>query len=352
MKPCWESLEDRCVPVVTYHGGYVLPHVEAQSIFYGSLWNAPALSSQARTLDNFIKYAVKSSYMDGLTRAGYGVGEGSARPGVTIPAKLANNARLSDAAIQAAIQNLITTRKVQGPSPNSLYLFWVQPDVVVTSAGETSVNDFVGYHDAFMGKGPLGHPWEINYAVLPYPGGTVNNGTTDGLSTIDELTSTAAHELAESVTDPGVNSTAWYDDTLDGEIADITENDYARQDGWYFQLAAGKNDKALPINGFSNLPRTAATLTSSTPKIGLEKAATFTIKVTPLTGTKKPIGQVELLDGSVIIATLSLGLVNGQETAKFTTTHLAKGTHTLTAIFNGNLSYREAFSSSITVAVS
>src|SRR4051794_14633270 len=93
-RPHWEIMEDRCVPTVTYHGGYLLPHVEAQSIFYGNLWNNSRYAGQRQTLDNFIKYAVKSTFMDGLTRAGYGVGEGSARPGVVIPAGFANGAKL------------------------------------------------------------------------------------------------------------------------------------------------------------------------------------------------------------------------------------------------------------------
>lgn len=347
----WESLEDRCVPVVTYHGGYMLTHVEAQSIFYGSLWSNPAYSGQVHTLDNFVKYAVQSTFMDGLTRAGYGVGRGIAHPGFTAPVKLANGTRLTDASIQAAIQGLINRGKVQAPNGSSLYIFWVQPNVVVTSPSGNSINDFVGYHDAFLGTNLAGHSLEINYAVLPYPGGTVGNGTTDGLSTIDELTSTAAHEIAESATDPGINSTAWYDDTLDGEVADITDDSYGRQDGWYFQLVAAKNDKPIPLSGFSKLPKTAVTLTSSASRIAAGEAETFTIKVAALSGTNRPTGKVELLSGSIIIATLDLRLVNGQKIATFTTKHLVKGTQPITAIYNGDASFREDFSSSINVTV-
>jgi hypothetical protein len=172
------------------------------------------------------------------------------------------------------------------------------------------------------------------------------------LSTIDELTSTAAHEIAESATDPGINSTAWYDDTEDGEIGDITDNSYGRQDGWYFQRVAAKDDLPIALNGFSNLPRTVVTLVASAPHVGFGKAETFTIRVAALTGTQRPIGKVQLLSGSIIIASLNLGLVKGQETATFTTMHLVRGTQPITAIYDGNASFREAFSSSINVTVS
>jgi hypothetical protein len=329
----------------------MLTHVEAQSIFYGNLWNSPAYNSQVHTLDSFVKYAVQSTYMDVLTRAGYGVGRGVARPGMIDPVKLSNGARISDASIRTAIQGLISKGKVQAPDGSSLYIVWVQPNVIVTSGSGNSVNDFLGYHDAFLGKNLAGRSLEINYAVLPYPGGSVNNASTDGLSAIDELTSTASHEIAESATDPGVNSTAWYDDTLDGEIADITDDSYARQDGWYFQLVAAKNDKPIPLGGFSKLPKTVVTLTSSAAKITLGKPETFTIKVAPASGTQHPMGQITLLSGSIIIANLNLRLVNGQETATFTTAHLFKGTQPITAIYNGNSSFREAFSNSINVTV-
>jgi hypothetical protein len=350
-RPALETLEPRRVPTVTYHGGYLLPHVEAQSIFYGALWNTALFKGQSQTLDSFVKYAVQSTFMDGITRAGYAVGEGTDVPGVTIAAPLKNGTRISDAQIQADIQTLISSYRVQPPDPNRLYIFWVQPNVIVTQDGGSSVNDFEGYHGAFNGKGPLGRPWEINYAVLSYPGGTVNNLGEDGMNAIDELTSTAAHELAESATDPGVNSTAWYDDSQNGEIADITQDSYARQDGWEFQLVAAKNDSPIALGGFSTLPKTVTKLVASSASIAAGKSETFTITVAPVKGAGRPTGQLELLNDNVIVATLNLKFVDGIEQATFTTTHLTRGTHTLAAVFNGNAAFREGFSNGVTVTV-
>src|SRR5437870_903151 len=76
-RPALEPLEDRWVPTVTYHGGPLLPSVEATALFFGSAWSStPSLSQQAVTLDNYLQYLVNSPYMDMLTNAGYGVGRG------------------------------------------------------------------------------------------------------------------------------------------------------------------------------------------------------------------------------------------------------------------------------------
>ena len=63
---CWvEQLERREVFNATYHGGALLPHVEAQPVFLGSTWSSNAtLVSEAGSIDNFMQYLVQSPYMD------------------------------------------------------------------------------------------------------------------------------------------------------------------------------------------------------------------------------------------------------------------------------------------------
>ena len=346
-----EALEERRVPTVTYHGGVLLTHVEAQSVFYGNLWNNSTYKSQANTLDGFVKYAVSSSFMSGLTRAGYGVGTGTDKPGVTVSANLRNGATIDDTAIQKNVQSLINNKTVQNPDANSLYIFFVQPNIIVSQNGQSSVNDFLGYHDAFSGKDQSGHTLDINYAVIPYPNGTVGNASASGLSTIDDITSTTAHEIAEAVTDPSVNTTGWYDDTLNGEVGDITPDDYGRQNGYLYQLVANKQDQPIPLSGFTSLPSTTTTLSASSSSVAAGSPVTFTIVVAPNQGTTLPTGQIELLDNGVIIGTLTLKLVNGKQIATLTTTHLAKGNHSLTIAYNGSSGFRESFSNVIALTV-
>ena len=50
---CVERLESREMLTVTYHGGALLAHVEAQPVFMGSDWSGASLTSQAGSLNQF-----------------------------------------------------------------------------------------------------------------------------------------------------------------------------------------------------------------------------------------------------------------------------------------------------------
>src|SRR5262245_23420763 len=78
----FETLEDRRVPTVQYFRGNLLPHVEAQALFLGGEWSSDATASaQTTTVNSFLKDITGGAYMDALTRAGYGVGRGTASTG-------------------------------------------------------------------------------------------------------------------------------------------------------------------------------------------------------------------------------------------------------------------------------
>jgi hypothetical protein len=258
-RPAVESLEDRALPAVTYHGGPVLPHVEVETLFLGASWSTdPTLVGQAQQLTAFLQTITNSSFMDLLTRAGYGVGRGS-----YLDASVDTTALLpivDDTRIQQEISAAITAGSFQPPDPNRLYFVFVAPGETVTYAGENSITGFFGYHDDFVGPGGAILP----YAVVTYPGPI--GGTYPKLSVFETLTKTAAHELAESVTDPQggqVGPLAWVDlkfkDPTTGqrgsEIADITNDKIVDWNGYVIQAVAGKNDKPLLPAGGSLDPR-------------------------------------------------------------------------------------------------
>src|SRR6478752_180596 len=80
---CWfERLESREVFSATFHGGALIPHVEAQAVFLGSQWNSNAtLEIEADSINKYLGGLVQSPYMDMLTDAGYNVGQGTYTPG-------------------------------------------------------------------------------------------------------------------------------------------------------------------------------------------------------------------------------------------------------------------------------
>jgi hypothetical protein len=258
-RPAVESLEARALPTVTYHGGPVLANVEVEALFLGADWSIdPNLRDQAQQLTVFLQYIVRSPFMDTLNRAAYGVGRGSFLDVSTAPILLPSI--LDDSAIQQQISAAITAGSLQAPTANRLYFVFVAPSAVVTYAGENSVAGFFGYHDDYTGPGGA----VIPYAVITYPG--LFGGPYPGLSTFETMTKTAAHELAESVTDPqggqvgrlGWVDLSWRDPNTGqrgGEIADITNDRIVDLNGYVIQAVSDRHDRPLIPAGASWDPR-------------------------------------------------------------------------------------------------
>jgi hypothetical protein len=259
-----EALEERQVMSVTYHGGAVLPNVAVQGIYYGSDWgNDNTNLNQAVALEGFLGNIVNSPYMDMLNNAGYGVGRGHADAGRIVYANPDKTQWLTDSQIQANLLAEINSpgSGFQQPDGNRLYVVFVEPNVAVLNdhyKNQNSQTDFYGYHSNFTGQ-VGGSNTNIRYAVIAYPGGWYNLSIS-WLSAFEQMTEVTSHEIAEAVTDPDVSSTktlAWYDDTLGGEVGDITNLQMAYVNGYAVQRISDKNDQAMtPANA---APRDAVT---------------------------------------------------------------------------------------------
>jgi hypothetical protein len=272
VRPELECLERRDVPTITYHGGALLPNVEAQAMFYGSDWASNPYFGQAVRLSGFLDNIVNSSYMDMLTKAGYGVGRGTVSPGDVYGATVDKTQFLQDAQIQAALQSEIARGYLQWPDANRLYVVFVEDNVAIQAGTSTSVSNFVGYHGAFQANlyyngGSNGitayFPYDIHYAVVAYPGGNIplpagnrSNNSWSWLSDFDTMTLTASHELAESVTDPnsGYKTLGWNDDGLtDGEVGDISNSQTVYLNGYAVQRISDQNDQAMTPMGATSV---------------------------------------------------------------------------------------------------
>jgi hypothetical protein len=257
-RPEIESLEDRRVMTVTFHGGAVLPTVEVQALYEGSDWyNNSANYSQTGTLDGFLNNVVQSTYMDMLNKAGYGVGRGSASGGKIFMSNINKSYYLTDSSIRSDLLSAISaTNHLEAPDANRLYVVFVEPGVAVMNDhlnNATSQSNFLGYHGAFGSS-----YGDIHYAVVCYPGGAVGNAGMSWLSATDDLTQVASHEIAEAVTDPNINykTLGWYDDTFpnsDGtkgdEIGDLANAQTVHLNGYAVQRIADKNDQPMTPAG-------------------------------------------------------------------------------------------------------
>lgn len=349
-RPRLEPLEDRAVPAVSYFGGDLLTHVEAQAVYLGSAWNSSANAGTTGTLDNYLNFLVNSPYTEALTRAGYGVGSGTATAGVVDPVAIPSGSIIRDRGLRAELQSLISQGAVAAPDANRLYVVFVQPNALISEGGLTSRQGLLGYHGAFAGHTATGQAVDVHYAVIAYPGGSVGNPSV-ATGAIDNLTAVASHEVAEAITDPNVNykQLGWYDPRL-GEIGDITQGSLTRLNGFLVQEVAGRNDQPLSLTSFAGLPATTTSLRTSTSQVSVGGTVTIDIQVASPSATGDLSGVVTLLDGDQVIGTVRVGS-NGVAHVTLFAGAGTQGSHTLTAVYSGNGSFLDSFSSSIVLTV-
>jgi hypothetical protein len=95
----------------------------------------------------------------------------------------------------------------------------------------------------------------------------------------------------------------------------------------------GLNDVSVFIN--TSLAATATSIVSSLNPSSVGQSVTFTATVTAKLGGT-PTGTVSFLDGN---STLGISPLSSGGTAVFSTSTLAEGTHTMTAVYNGDSSF-------------
>ena len=361
-RPRFEALEDRQVPTVSFFGGNVLPHVQAQAVFLGHEFSSAPANAETATLNAFLKDITSGAYMQALGRAGFGVGPGSAVSGAVDNTSIAAGSTISDAFIRTRLQADVSSGLLQAPNANTLYVVYVQPDVAVNLGGGqgTTQQGILGYHTAFVGANGAA----IRYAVVVSPGGPAGNSVLpEARSAIDQLTAVTSHELAEAVTDPDVNSNVnggrlgWFDPQR-GEIGDIEENNpnaFVRLDGFLVQEVADRNDQLLSIvTPPSNLIGTTTTLSGhvNPQSPNSPPTVTFTAIIRPASGTVAPSGTVDLIVNGRLLGRATVIVVNGVAEATFTVAFFGRGSFTFDAQYEGSSVFQGSTSNALTVTVS
>lgn len=362
-RPRVEGLEDRRVPTVSFFGGNVLPHVQAQALYLGNEFSSGTANAETATLEAFLKNLTGGPYLQALSRAGYNVGTGSAVAGAVDNASLTAGSTITDAFIRSRLQADVNSGLLKAPNANSLYVVYVEPNVAVNlgSGQGTTQQGILGYHTAFVGAN--GTP--IRYAVVVAPGGAAHNSALPEAATaVDQLTAVTSHELAEAVTDPDVNSNVnngrlgWYDPQR-GEIGDIVENDpnaFVRLNGQLVQEVADRNDQLLSIVAPppSTLVGTTTTLRGQVNRRSpfSPPTVTFTVDISPASGTVAPGGTVNLLLDGRVLGGATVRVVNGVAEATFTVAFFGRGSFTFNAQYLGSSLFQGSTSNAVAVTVS
>jgi hypothetical protein len=276
VRPSLETLEERMVPTVNYHLGPVLDHVHVQAMYLGSDWaTKPTYQNQVGYLEGYLKYIVNSPYMDMLTNAGYQsaygyqVGRGSFVPGWVDGIGMGSS--ISQDAIVSKLRSALDHGKLAAPNSNSLYVVFVQDNVLVTTPdGQTSANNFLAFHSSFQYTDTsTWSQYDVPFAVVAYPGGTSPvsvgglpagvhlqlNYSVPWLPGVNQLTEATSHELAEAVTDPLCDffgEAGWYDNAKGvehGEVGDLANLQTVYLHGYAVQRIADQNDQAMTPAG-------------------------------------------------------------------------------------------------------
>ncbi len=232
-----------------YGGGPLLTNVAVQPLFLqdsgSNTETAPALQAQ---LNQYFNTTVTDSFIPTLLtpysepNQTIGLGTvGASDINVPVTPDLSKN-DISSPLIQQIIQTEITAGRTAAPNSNNLYVVFTPPGDSVDQGG------FFGFHSVFPDTDGVHNDY---YAVILDPN-PPNNLFVLNYNTIQELTSTSSHELAEAITDPNTQ-TGWLDPnpnaaSIGGEICDLVINDTYTQNGFAYQY---QFENSIPGSGHS-----------------------------------------------------------------------------------------------------
>jgi hypothetical protein len=232
-------------PHLSYEGGPVVSNAAVYSVLWGSSGTyLPQIDESASpNMDSFFGQVGASSYTGWLgeydtpaapSGTGQTIGYASfaGRSEIT-PSTAADTATIYDDTIQAELISQVQAGHLPQPTldaqgyPNTVYALFFPSgkDICLGDSSQCSSNYFCAYHNATYNTVGGVH---LHYMVLPddQSAATVSAcGDTLANTPYTVMQTNAAHELAETITDPDVNlptPPGWYDGT-NGEIADICD---------------------------------------------------------------------------------------------------------------------------------
>ena len=334
-------------------------HAAFPSMIYqgGTLVTAPKVvtvtfpgDAMAADLATFGQTVTSSTWWDTI-RAGYCGANGTScvsdgPQGVAAPQSSPPNATTySDsmsggpATLQDYFQSLFTAGSLPAPDGNSIYVFYFPASVTINFAGGASCKDFDGYHNA-MTVGAQ----QAFYAIVPEcPPDQPPQAPT--ITTLQQATLTASHEIAEATTDGSATNIGYYldmsqpsswgwNDIEGGEIADVcvdffglgndhaSDGTYTVQRIWSISRASAYLNPCIPIPS----GEVYFNATPSQPLVELNVGESATITVTAFSDATAPEWTLTAADFTdPMTQYLSFSIPGGNNTSSGAETQVNNG---------------------------
>ena len=277
-------------PNVTYNGGPLVAHASYWMVYWGSYWTSGLGLSQRNHFNDFVETVAPSSGFTGLfaeyQEPGYPILAASFAGEIAITTGLSGTS-VDDTAITAQIGSWILSSVLPVPDANTVYVILTPAGMEVTQDGQSACGNFFGYHnDAPSPAGSYGH---YRYIVLPYQNCGADTAA-DGPVTVNGMTDTLSHEMAEMETDPD-SSSGWIDNGTNNEIADICSDNsatYGYQNFWFQKVWSGAAGTCIgAVSGSPSIHLTISTMGPVFP------------------GQTEPSGAANILPGFPVTFTVS-----------------------------------------------
>jgi hypothetical protein len=169
----------------TFHGGLVMTSVQQVSIFLGSGWANAKARSRRGALADLLTGTDRTSDLQKQNI--------KALPAQPVYEDFADlgNTHVNDLTVQRKLSDLFQSRAIPSPTPGTVYVVYLAPEVVSTIGGQQAGIDYAAYHN-FVNL----EAGEVFYAVVPFQENQANHIT-------------GAHRaLVEAALNP--RGTGWY----------------------------------------------------------------------------------------------------------------------------------------------
>jgi hypothetical protein len=278
-------------PNVTYNGGPTVAHASYWMVYWGPYWTSGLGLAQRNYFNSYVENVAPSAGFTGQFAEYQEPGNPILTAGFAGEKSIATSpgSSIDDSTIRAQINSWILSGVLPVPDANTVFVMMMPAGTDVTANGQSGCGAFLGYHDDFPASaGNFGY---FRYIMLPYQNCGADLGA-DGAVTVNGMTDTLSHEMAETETDPDYDylTAAWIDKNTGNEMADIcadTSATYGYLTFWFQKIWSDAAGTCIGASGSQSIHLTISTMAPVVP------------------GSTEPSGAASILPNYPVMFTVS-----------------------------------------------